>query len=241
MIGGQHHHIVDPVAVEAGEEFAEDTIERQHLDAHLAAAGAEGVADIIGGREADGEEVGRLALAEMHVVAHARGEGEDRGVEFGRGAKRVPVARGAGEASGADRLGPPRHRDRRGCASSQTSGSGIASRAWASASAMRALTAVDRPRRGDAGTADEGVAVPPPALVGRVAAHHDRGAVLAGDRDDAAARVGAVHEVAERRHAQMQVGDGVMVGRAAGDALVLRAIDIFVGRARRPGRTNCWR
>src|SRR2546423_1330535 len=55
MIGGQHHDIVDIVAVQAGEEFAEDAIEGEHLNAHLAAAGAEAVADIIGGRKADGE------------------------------------------------------------------------------------------------------------------------------------------------------------------------------------------
>ena len=83
--------------------------------------------------------------------------------------------------------------------------------------------------RGDAGMADEGAAAPPPALVGIVAAHHHRRAVLAGDRDDAAARIGAAHQVAERRHAQVDGRDGVIFGRAAGDALVLGAIDIFVG------------
>ena len=175
-------------------------------------------------------------------LAQPVGEVEHRGVEFGRGAEARcgrPAARAKRPVpTGSARPGTAIARlrdfaDRRAAAS--------ASRARASAAAIRALTARDRARRGDAGMADEGAAAPPPALVGIVAAHHHRRPVLAGDRDDAAARIGAAHQVAERRHAQMIGRDGVIFATCCRGRARPRRNRYICRRGRRRDRTSCWR
>ena len=60
----------------------------------------------------------------------------------------------------------------------------------------------------------EFVAGPIPALVGDVATHHHRGAVLARHRDVEASGPLALHQVAERRHAQMERRDLVVESRS---------------------------
>src|SRR5687768_2487781 len=87
MIGGQHHDIVDAGRIELAEEGAELVVESEQLDAHLAALGAVGMADIIGGRETEDEQVGTAALAEPHLAAQAGADLERRAVEIGRRAE----------------------------------------------------------------------------------------------------------------------------------------------------------
>ena len=68
MIGGQDHHVIDPRCIEVIEQAADVFVELGHLDAHFHPFGAGGVADVIGRRERDREDVGRAALAEAHLV-----------------------------------------------------------------------------------------------------------------------------------------------------------------------------
>ena len=75
MVGSQHHHIVNPLAVQLLEEVAKRAVERQQLDAHLATLRAIAVADIIGGRKADRQQVGGRSLAEPHLRAQGLGQG----------------------------------------------------------------------------------------------------------------------------------------------------------------------
>src|SRR3546814_6899283 len=65
MVGGQRDLIVDPGRVELREEIAEFAVETHHLQAHFAALGAEAVADIVGRRQADDQEVGAAAFAHL--------------------------------------------------------------------------------------------------------------------------------------------------------------------------------
>ena len=230
MIGGQHHHIVDALPVQVLEELAEDMVEREHLDAHLAAARAEAVADIIGGGQADDQEVGGRALAEAELVPHALGEAEDLAVEIGRRPEGAPVACIASEAARTDRCRAAGNRD----------GAARGPRTRQGAPSVRAAAPAPPSTSALAAPTTAGASSPPRASVtktrppqyqrwvGIVAAHHDRSPVLAGHGDDPTARIGALHQIAERRHAQMEVGDGVIFRRRAGHALVLGAIDIFV-------------
>src|SRR3546814_6678180 len=72
MIGGQRDQIVDAGRVEAREEITELAVERQHLQAHLAAFGPGSVADIIGGRQPDDPQVGAIPLAHPARLAQRR-------------------------------------------------------------------------------------------------------------------------------------------------------------------------
>src|SRR3546814_1259472 len=65
MVGGQRDGIIDPRRVEPREEVAELAVEPRHLEAHLAAFGAGAMADIVGRRQADDEEVGAVPLAPL--------------------------------------------------------------------------------------------------------------------------------------------------------------------------------
>ncbi len=92
MVGGEHDHIIDAGLVEPLEEGAELAVEAHLLQAHLAAFGAIGVADIVVGGEADGNDVGGRALAELLVLDQALREHENGGIEFRRGAEGAAVA-----------------------------------------------------------------------------------------------------------------------------------------------------
>ena len=229
MIGGQHHDIVDPLAVEMLEEVAERAVEREQLDAHLGAAACRSR-----GRH---NRWPRRRWRAGRWPAPRRAASRRASPRPERGCRnRIRARRACAERSSAARAKRPvptglarpgtamaRLRD------SQISGSGIGSRARDERLGDARVDRGDGARLGDAGMADEGAAAPPPALVRVVAAHHHRRPVLAGDGDDAAPGIGAAHQVAERRHAQVDGRDRVIFGRAAGDALVLGAIDIFVG------------
>ena len=161
------------------------------------------------------EQVGRRRprrAASRRAAPRARSSDRARRNRARRGsALRSPAV--AGEAAGR-RPASPRPGDRRSARlrASQTSGRSSARAARASASAIARIGRGDRraARRAPAWLT-KACAVPPPALVGIVAAHHHRRPVLAGDGDDPAARIGALHQVAERGHAQMIGRDGVIV------------------------------
>ena len=183
------------------------------------------MADIVGRGDADGEQIGRRSFAKVHLVADAGGQRDDRAVEIGRSAEGRTIPRGTGEGPVADRAAigldgaPARFAD-----------AGDRGRGTAAGDLLghHPVDAVHRRRRGHPGAGDEGPAVPPPAGVRIVAAHHDRGAILAGDGNGAGAGIGAPHEIAQRRNAQVPVGDGIMIGCAARCRLVLGAIDFLV-------------
>ena len=88
---------------------------------------------------------------------------------------------------------------------------------------------VDQRRGGRALVAAEaGRALPPPDLIELLAAHHDRGAVLARHRDDLRGRVGVLHVGAERRYLEAHVGCDIVAGGRARHASILGAIDGLV-------------
>ena len=227
MIGGEHHFVIDPQRIELVEEVTQSVVERGELQAHLVAVGAVGVADIIGRRSAYRDQIGGRARAEPHLLDQPGGEAEHHPVEFGRGAQRFGVAGGALEAAGADRLA---RADAHG-AIMRAAEIGLVERRLARGDPLDrgAVRALDRFGLGAAGIAREFLPVPPPKLIDLVATHHHRRAVLPRDRDDPRRRVRRLHPLAERRHEQMLVGDGVVGAGAAGDALILGAIDGLVG------------
>src|SRR3546814_3434973 len=92
MVGGQRDDIIDPRRVEPREEVAELAVEPRHLEAHLAAFGAGAMADIVGRRQADDEEVGAVPLAHLANLPQRRGGGEHRAVGFGRRHETAEVA-----------------------------------------------------------------------------------------------------------------------------------------------------
>ena len=112
MVGGQRNRIIDPARVEQREEVADLAVEVEKLQAHLLPFGAVGVADIIGRRQADREDIGRGPTPEPHLVDQAGGERQRAAVELGRCAERGLVARGAREPAPADRLAPAFDRER---------------------------------------------------------------------------------------------------------------------------------
>ena len=78
----------------------------------------------------------------------------------------LAVAGGAGEAAGADRFGAPGHRDRPAARFADLGQRHCVARMGERVRGAF-VDARDRAGRGDARMADEGVPVPPPALVGR--------------------------------------------------------------------------
>jgi hypothetical protein len=227
MVGAENDRIIHSEPVDEGEEAAEVLVEVEELQAHLCALGAVAVADIIGRREADREEVGAARAAEPHLAGERRGHDEGRRVELGGRGEVDGIARGAFEPPGADRLALA-DRDRLGLGRAELGKLHRLARLGES----RGDVGVDRSAdwsRGAAGILGEMVGGPIPALVGGMAAHHHRGAVLAGDGDHPRRRVDPLHPVAERRHAQMVGRDRVGARIAPGHSLVLGAIDPLVG------------
>ncbi len=165
----------------------------RHLDAHLGALGAQRMADIVGRRQADRQDVGLRPWpsfmswtkpAAIASTAAPRRRGETR--------NGLQVARRALEPAGAQRLAADRDRRSSGL---QKPGSGMAScgRAIRSATALRVRSTTGG--HGASGIGDIGLAVPPPDLVHLVAAHHHGGAVFPrprrcarGDRRSSSAR-----------------------------------------------------
>ncbi len=228
MIGGEHHQIVQSHAVEQAQEAAEIAVERHQLQAHLDAAVAVAVADEIGCRQADRQQVGSRAAPELELIDQRCGHRQGRGVELRRSAEPRRIAGGAGEPEGADIVAAGK-RDR-----------AVPFPAKARRDQRRARP-TDRggdrlvdpfgDRRGRGGVRDEAAIVPPPNLIGSLAAHHHRRAILAADRDRAAARAGALLPIAERRHTKMS-GRDARPAAGRGQALVLGAIDVLVGARR---------
>ena len=83
VIGREDDGVVDPGRIKFGEQLAETRIERSKLQAHLAAFGAVTMADKIGCRGTDGDQVGGGATPEFHVGDEVGGQSERRGVRFG--------------------------------------------------------------------------------------------------------------------------------------------------------------
>ena len=108
------------------------------------------MADIIGRGEADREQVGVGAAAELHLVDQTRGERERIAVEFGRRAERSLIAGRARQPAGADRLAATL--DRRSLApcvwqKGVASSGGAGRRETAAASAFTLATTVAGPAR----------------------------------------------------------------------------------------------
>src|SRR3954453_6737342 len=82
VIGAEHESIVQAAAVEEGEEVAELAVELQELQAHLLPAGTIGVADIVGCRQADREEVRDASAPKLYFLTEAGGEREGGGVDL---------------------------------------------------------------------------------------------------------------------------------------------------------------
>ena len=232
MIGGQHHRIVDPRCVHPREEIAELAVEAEHLDAHFRALGAGRMADIVGRRKAEDQQIGLRALSQSPRLAQRRPRRQHRAIGLGRGKELSEVHRlaatGPGEPTGAD-----------GAAAADID-SVILSGAhrW---QVERRTWAGNRPtdgggnlcnvgRRFDAAIAGEPGGRQPPQLVGLPPAHHDRSAVLAGHRDDLRARIGGAHQIAQRRHTQIldRRRIAARARRRAGNSRILRTIDALV-------------
>ncbi len=98
MIGGQDDRIVDALRIQHLEEAGEVAVERQQLQAHLLAAGAEAVADVIGCGKPDRQNVRSRVGSELQLLHETRGDREHRAVIFGRRAERAHVAGGSTEA-----------------------------------------------------------------------------------------------------------------------------------------------
>ena len=150
MIGGQHHRIIDAGLVEHVEEVAELAVELEQLEAHLLALGAIGVADIIGGGQADRDDVGIARVRPSFISwISPRASASIGAVEFGRGAERRCVAGSAREAAGANGLAAALDRDRRCDFASQNGGGSSGLRAVRHARAATAALALrdDRGRR----------------------------------------------------------------------------------------------
>ncbi len=122
MVGGQHHDIIEPAAIEPGEEMPERVVERVELQAHLEPLGAVAMADIVGCRQADRQHVRRTVAAELALVDEAAGKGEGLSVESGPVGV-ITCAGAVGQLTGTDGAaarqfrravaGRAAHRDRR--------------------------------------------------------------------------------------------------------------------------------
>ena len=64
VVCGEHDHVRDARLVELGEQPADALVQRQLHRAHLRPFGAEVVTHVVVGREADCEEIDRVALPE---------------------------------------------------------------------------------------------------------------------------------------------------------------------------------
>src|SRR4029450_3216937 len=99
--------VVNAAAIEEGEEVAQLAVEGEQLQAHLLPFGPISMADVIRGRQADRENVGAGAAAELQLVDQSGGNGERVAVEFRRGSQSRSVAGTTGERAAADGLAGP--------------------------------------------------------------------------------------------------------------------------------------
>ena len=181
MVGGQHHHIVEPAAIEPGEELPERVVERVELQAHLEPLGAVAMADIVGCREADRQHVRRTVAAELALVDEAARKGEGLSVESGPIGV-ITCAGAVGQPTGTDGAaarqfrravaGRAAHRDRE----RRNTGRDLGGDVPIDGNLGRSSKAVreDRSRNGRRDNTSG---------VGVVPAHHHRRAVLPGYRD----------------------------------------------------------
>ena len=226
VVGAQHHRVIDPARVEVRQQLADRGIDFGHLDAHFHALVADRVADVVGRGKADGEQIGRGALPQLHFINQP-----DR--ELGRGLvhtrrnaqsialrTRLQLEPPGADGGLADRDRPvlraaPRARVQRGRAGFQHFGHGGILRLHGGGQLA--------PLEGD-----EGAALPPVSGVDLVPAHHHHRAVLRRYGNVAAGRVGALHPFAQRGHFQ-QAGGHHRIARGAGRiAEVFGAIDPLV-------------
>jgi hypothetical protein len=202
MIGGQDDGIVQSLSVEHLEESAEAPIEREHLEAHLGATGPEGVADVIGCRQADRNKVGRAVLAEPEFLNEAAGKGEDCSVIFRRNAEAAGIACSSSKRAGSHRKGRRQRIGGRLSLAERRHGQRLPGHG--NGTGNSGVRASNSRRYGCTGhIGRELLPVPVPALVHDMTAHHDGGAILPGYSDVFALRPPLLHQVAEGRHSQM--------------------------------------
>jgi len=94
MVGGQHHRIANFQRVEPGEEAAQRPVERVEMHAHLGAAIAVTMADDVGRRQANRQQVGRLAPAEPVLVDQLAANCSASGSNAGEARSRTGVGLG---------------------------------------------------------------------------------------------------------------------------------------------------
>ncbi|MND79210.1 hypothetical protein D3C80_709400 [compost metagenome] len=241
VVSGQDHDNAAGDGVEPREELAQGLIETVHLFAHLWPLRAIGVADAIGRRQADAEQIGRLPLAQVLGVDQVDGGLERLLVQFRRGIEVVTGWRNPGVQrpavdfpTGFQRaalglaIGPGL--GRRGLAAPKLGVEGVDS----GQTRRCALTRLDI--GGQAEVVGE-----PVGAVGVVARQIDRAPVLAGHGEDARARALILEPVTQAGDADIVGADRAVVAvaamgqRVAGrgqaiDFLTRRRVDPVVGR-----------